>query len=140
MLQKFPWAPRLFSWNVTTLVTSYVGEPLRPESLPSNYQAQYSTILNDMKSVRVSHNDIFRPGHKLELHVKDGRLSVVDFGWATVNGSYATCPGVSPVAPPKFVRASDDGVMELLRNWETLASRLHALDQAQAGYRGGGEQ
>lgn len=96
---------------------------MRPKTLPADYVAQYAKILQDMKLIGVSHNDIFIPGHKMELHVQNKMLFLVDFGWATVNGSYATCPGVSSLAPPEFVPIADDKVMDVLHQWSTTKTR-----------------
>jgi len=90
LLQQFEWCPRLVTSNETTIVTKYAGDPITDDNVPLDANAQFVEILNDMASVGVRHNDIIFPCnehmHKIEVMVKDGRLMLLDFGWATVNG------------------------------------------------------
>ena len=93
-LQPFPWCPRLLGFTNTTLRLGHAGEPVSPATLPPDYTAQFNQMLADMTSVGVRHNDMFnpRPGcpncpAKHEVMVRRGRLMLVDFGWATIDGA-----------------------------------------------------
>jgi len=91
-LQEFPWCPRLIGWSNDTMELSLVGVPVTKRNLPEDYSAQFRQILDDMESVGVKHNDIIFPCTVERHHVKnevlvnDGRLSLVDFSWATIDG------------------------------------------------------
>jgi len=110
-LSPFPWSPKVVWHNSSDLITSYVGEPLTMFNIPLDYTEQYEKILVDMESVGVNHGDIYKVCHgrdkrKCEVDESRGRskedyelmvqhvngksyVSLVDFGWATVHGSYA---------------------------------------------------
>ena len=49
---------------------------------PKNLKEQFKKILDDMKSVNVQHNDI-KIGELLIN--KQGKISLCDFGWGSVN-------------------------------------------------------
>ena len=86
-LQSFSWAPKIICAREDLLVTTYMGEPMCREELQSSndYMLQLETILTDLRSVGVKHNDLAKPDLKEILKLHD-RLSLVDYGWATVDG------------------------------------------------------
>jgi len=88
LLQQFPWCPRLLGSTKYTVTTSFVGETVNKTNIPPDYADQYRQILADMASVGVKHNDIIptNPNKtKIEVMVMNGRLSLIDFSWGTVN-------------------------------------------------------
>ena len=89
-LQQFPWAPRLFCTGTDYMLTSYNGQTACQERLPRDYMAQVATILSDVQSVGVRHNDL-QKGAVADFLIDErtGRLSLVDYGWASLNGSLA---------------------------------------------------
>ena len=89
-LQQFPWAPRLFCTGTDYILTSYSGQPACQERLPQDYMTQMATILSDIQSVGVRHNDLHK-GYETDflMDERTGRLSLVDYGWASLNGSLA---------------------------------------------------
>jgi len=107
LLQRFHWVPRIISHTSSTIVMSYVGQPLTKETIPLNWKKQLKQILADMRSVGVRHNGIVRTDGILEIMEKDGTLYLVDFGWATVNGSLSCAPGI-PDEHPSFMKNFDD--------------------------------
>ena len=72
-------APRLLGASGSVIDMQYVGEPLRHHNLPQNWQDQAEKILECLRRAGCSHNDIKCDN----LAVHKGRLSVIDFGWAT---------------------------------------------------------
>ena len=117
LLEKFEWAPRLLALNDHMLTTLYVGVPVNAANIPKDYADQFDQILKDLKSVGVEHGDITYPGtHKIEIMVLDGHLSLIDFGWASVNGR-VPC-GLVPewkLRPHKrWVPRKDTNAMEVL--------------------------
>ena len=91
-LQQFPWAPRLFCTGTDYMLTSYNGQTACQERLPRDYMAQVATILSDVQSVGVRHNRLWlQKGAVADFLIDErtGRLSLVDYGWASLNGSLA---------------------------------------------------
>ena len=93
-LQQFPWAPRLFCTGTDYILTSYSGQPACLERLPQDYMAQVATILSDLQSLGVRHNEVQKSHNDLHktdflMDERTGRLSLVDYGWASLNGSLA---------------------------------------------------
>ncbi len=58
--------------------TRYIGDRIRVGSVPLDWSQQMSEILEVMFFIGVRHNDI-KPH---DILVQDGRLSLIDFGWA----------------------------------------------------------
>ena len=80
-LQSTGIVPRLLITNDErqAFVTEYVGEPVCAATLPHDWKAQRDHILSILKQYNCRHNDI-KPS---EILVQNGRLRVVDFGWAS---------------------------------------------------------
>ena len=89
ILSQFNWYPRLlYSDDVNQiLIFENVGEPISKKNKPRDFVEQMNTILTDIKSVNVDHNDI-KPGEIL-VNSK-GKVFLCDFGWASVN-DYLHC-------------------------------------------------
>ena len=83
---RFQWCPRLLATDPTdrVIVMSYCGEPMTPRNQPVDAKQQFSKIVDDMRSIGMRHNDI-KKGQ--ELLVQGGKLSLCDYGWATIDGS-----------------------------------------------------
>jgi len=138
-LSSFIWAPKLVWHNSTSIVTSYVGKPLNEFNIPLDYREQFEKIIADMESVGIGHGNIYKPCpnlykeldlkkcaeinkgngtsmEKYELMVeetaggKDPRLSLVDFGWAKLHGSYS-CGNHTDKAPPSYEYFEDESVI-----------------------------
>ena len=133
LLQQFAWCPRLVASSETTMITKSAGVPLTIDNIPLDADAQFAQILKDMASVGASHNDIISPCNdqamenkvrlkKLEVLVKDGRLSLIDFGWGTLNGA-VPC-NVSQHKFPRAKMCPDETVRGLLK---VLADQKKAL-------------
>ncbi|MCX5578212.1 phosphotransferase [Kaistia terrae] len=74
--------PRLLGNIPGLLRMEYVGEPTRHYNLPADWREQAERILAALASAGCCHNDIKCDN----LMVRDGRLTLVDFGWATAKG------------------------------------------------------
>lgn len=87
MLQRFDWCPRLLSHDEESkqIVMSFCGEPVNHINIPEDALDQAESILRDLKSLGIKHNDI-KPD---EVLVKDGKLFLCDFGWCCVNGDFS---------------------------------------------------
>src|SRR5665213_589112 len=71
--------PALRAAEQSELKLRYVGEPVRQYNLPGNWSEQAEAILAELEAVKCSHNDIKCDN----LTILDGRLHLIDFGWAT---------------------------------------------------------
>ena len=88
LLGAFSWYPRLLCSvdEEQILVFRYAGKPLTNENRPRDVAEQFGSILEDLASVNVQHNDIKNE----ELLVEAGQLRLCDFGWASV-GNDLSC-------------------------------------------------
>jgi len=114
LLTKFSWAPKVMWHNRSEMITTYMGKPMTVFNIPLDYREQYEKIIADLESAAVSHGDIykecfliksrkicfernkkgrglFHESYELMAQQLDGKtsLSLVDFGWAQVHGSWA---------------------------------------------------
>ena len=143
LLQGTGVVPKLRCANGHVLVTERVGTPLSEVNLPSDYREQLLRILQMMSAHGVSHNDLWKE-HDLELPSLfsteltvdgGGKLHVIDFNTATVNGSYACEVGVRPTALPPhlskyFIPSSDEGAMQVLDAMATVNRKLHSYTES----------
>lgn len=147
ILKQFKWCPTLFSYGEDFIITSFAGYPLNLTNVPDDMFTQVAQIIRDMRSVGVAHNDIVYPHKehvsdvskkrllkgKVEFMVLDGKISLVDFGWATVRGQYNTCPGVQDRVPIHVKRLDDERIPYILREFMENArdvtddSEIHLL-------------
>ncbi|BCP54475.1 hypothetical protein K32_30920 [Kaistia sp. 32K] len=74
--------PRLIDHTPGLLRMDYVGEPTRRYNLPADWRDQADAILAALASAGCCHNDIKCDN----LMVLDGKITLVDFGWATAKG------------------------------------------------------
>lgn len=87
-LRRFPWAPQLLCAGTDFTLTSYKGREACRQRLPAGYMAQVNTILSDLHSIGVRHNDIAKPwATDFVVDERNGRMGLVDYTWATINGS-----------------------------------------------------
>ena len=78
-LNDFNHTPNMISHNGNKLILSYAGEPLNSSNLPENWEVQIKTILDKLKDINCSHNDI-KP---TDLLVLNENIMLIDFQWAT---------------------------------------------------------
>ena len=70
--------PIHFDDKTRTVTTEYVGEKVNKRNLPDNWEQQRDFIICQLKTHNCRHNDI-KPD---ELIVHDGKIKLIDFGWA----------------------------------------------------------
>ena len=87
-LQPFAWAPRLLCIGRDYILMTRQGRPFCAEELPKDYRTQVHSIVTDMQSVGIRQNDMVKEGLS-DLVKMNGTVSLVDFTWATANGSLA---------------------------------------------------
>lgn len=108
----YPWCPRLVDHNphTKTMIMEYAGETITRDNKPHDWEEQLQTILHDLRQERIQHNDIKRQ----ELLVHNGRVMLIDYGWASLGKDYSCCQGFDPriKPPPPF---PDSTVFERIR-------------------------
>ena len=68
-----------------------MGQPACVEEFDVHFRMQLDVMLRDMKSARIHHNDLGKKGPMtgaIEVLRQNGRISLVDFGLASLNGSH----------------------------------------------------
>jgi serine/threonine protein kinase len=83
-LKNFDWFPKLLHYDDINqfFIFSNVGVPVTSINKPDDLEQQFETILQDMRSVNVQHNDI-KIG---ELLIDENqKVYLCDFGWGSVN-------------------------------------------------------
>jgi tRNA A-37 threonylcarbamoyl transferase component Bud32 len=70
--------PIHFDDNNKIITTEYVGERINKNNIPNDYEDQLNNIIKELEKHNCRHNDI-KPE---ELLVMNGKIKVVDFGWA----------------------------------------------------------
>ena len=130
-LSNFSWAPKLLWYNSSGLVTNYVDEPLSVYKIPLDYKEQLQKIVDDMKSVGINHGDIYKECHprcdtkkkeneQFEFMVQEesgktfASLSLVDFGWATKDGSYQCKKNMAASPHSDYKPDNDDEIFPKL--------------------------
>lgn len=71
-------SPKLINSGDGWLEMEYCGEEITCANLPCDWRQQVDTIADGLNEARIIHRDI-KTGNVL---VKDGRLYLIDFGWA----------------------------------------------------------
>ena len=88
LLQRFAWAPRLLCTGNNYILSSYSGQPVCRESAPSDFTKRVGKILSDMHSIGIRHNDLHKTSRTdFMIDLRTGRMSLLDYGWASINGS-----------------------------------------------------
>ena len=128
LLRQFAWAPKVLCVDDHAYVMQHRGGPRCRDQLPVDYEAQVTTIVKDMQSIGVRHNDMLKPGNNDFVVDSDGRVSLVDFGWASVNGSFAarcTFQGAKLSAPNRHPTTNANS---LLRGIQNLDETNHSVN------------
>ena len=87
MLQGFDWCPRLLAHDsdMRQIVMSFCGDPINHVNVPDDALDQAASILKDLQSLGIKHNDIKND----EVLVKDGKVFLCDFGWCCMEGDFS---------------------------------------------------
>lgn len=87
-LQHFAWAPQWLCTGDDYMLTLYAGRQACRERVPADFLAQVGVIMRDLHAVGMRHNDLQKEPEQTEFVVSDaGRVSLIDYGWATLNKS-----------------------------------------------------
>ena len=79
ILNDFIHTPNIISYDKNKLILSYAGKPLNYKNLPDDWQNQLNIILDKLKNINCSHNDI-KP---TDLLIFNNKIMLIDFQWAT---------------------------------------------------------
>ena len=109
--KRIDWVPQMLCTNSAMEATLMIhaGETVSTVNLPRDFRAQMEHIYRGMQSLHMRHNDIMKrglerfnrmfsqqspngfldAGSMLELAVQNGKLKLMDFSFATINGRYS---------------------------------------------------
>lgn len=112
---NFDWCPKLVDYDSEKIITEYCGESIDDKNIPDNFEEQIGKILLDLKSLNIKHNDIWVVGKEPELLVKNNKIYLIDFGWASINGDFSCGDNnISSEKKPNGIYR-DDLVIEYLK-------------------------
>ena len=96
--KNYDWVPRLINNNpkTKTITMKYCGEKLTKTNAPKNWREQLTKILTDLKKENIKHNDI----KNSELLVNNCHLTLIDYGWASIDNDWSCGGKFSSKAKP----------------------------------------
>jgi len=77
-LHDFKHTPNVINYKKNKITLSYAGEPITTKNLPEDWEIQIEKILDKLKEINCSHNDI-KP---TDLLVLNEIIMLIDFQWA----------------------------------------------------------
>ena len=77
-LHDFEHTPNIIHHKQNKIILSYAGEPLSSKNIPLDWEEQTELILNELKDINCSHNDI-KP---TDLLILNNKIMLIDFQWA----------------------------------------------------------
>ena len=93
---NYKWVPKIISFNNNEIVSTYCGEEVNSDNIPHDYLTQINSILIDLKKHKIKHNDI-----KInEILIKDNKIHLCDFGWASINDDFSLGINISKIKKP----------------------------------------
>ncbi len=96
----FTWAPKLLQCSQDPknpwFAMTYVGEPINTKNIPPDWIVQTKQIDKEMMELNCKHNDM----RACEILVHHGRISIVDFGWASCGSDFTCNMDISGDAKP----------------------------------------
>lgn len=132
------YVPRVLCSTRGMMLTERVGRPLTVHNIPHDYRVQAEVILAAMASRGVEHHDLFKSDSGSAFMVEflldsAGKLSAIDFGTGSINGS------VSCNAPPHlfgtrnlgFTQHQDSAILSVL-------DAMYAANRSLETYRSAG--
>ena len=82
---KITWCPKLLYYDDKLFILNYIGNEISEYNIPNDYLQQINKIKLELNQLNIQHNDI-----KLEeLLIKDNKIYLVDYGWASINNDYS---------------------------------------------------
>ena len=96
--------------NEKAILMTHCGEEINRNNIPNDWENQLKNILERLDSYKIKHNDIYKKAdhHKtIEILVKDKKMYLVDFGWATIDGKM-NCGNDQISNEPKPSGGTDD--------------------------------
>ncbi len=86
-LESLDFVPRLehVDSEEKIIITSYMGKRINRANVPEDWRKQLENIITILKNHKVKNADL----KETEILVNNGKLGIVDFGWASLDGDYS---------------------------------------------------
>lgn len=83
----YEWCPKLISVDpkCNIIKMTDVGRPINKQNAPSDWICQLQKIIDTLHNENIYHNDI----KKGEVLVKDGKISLIDYGWMSIGNDFS---------------------------------------------------
>ena len=107
-LRKLDFVPKILYADYVThaLYMTFAGERLTRQNLPANWEQQIKNIIAGLRNSDVQHNDIKTD----ELLVLNGKIMVIDYGWASDFGKPINPQWPAALAAEKVPFGFDDKI------------------------------
>jgi len=89
--KQYSWCPKLLFYDNESqiIILNYIGPSINKKNKPADWREQLKLILNDLVKENICHNDI----NKNNVLIKDNKLFLIDYGWASKINDWS-CNGV----------------------------------------------
>lgn len=81
----YDWLPKIIGYKRPYIIMSHCGSRITAANKPDNWILQCRKIIDDMRSSGCRHNDI----KQTEVLVKNGRIKIIDFQWASLRNDWS---------------------------------------------------
>ena len=103
-LEQYDCFPKIVYYNNILLVTEYIGEVIKKDTIPDNILFQINDINNILLKEKIIHSDI----KQNEMLIKDNKLYIIDFGWSRYNNKWSCDIGLCNKTMPNFDNSISD--------------------------------
>jgi predicted Ser/Thr protein kinase len=84
-LNQYDYFPKIVFYNNILLITEYIGDIIKKETIPNDILFQINDINNILSKEKIIHSDI----KQSEMLIKENKLYIVDFGWSKFNNKWS---------------------------------------------------
>ena len=121
---NYKWAPKLISFNNNEIISTYCGEEANSDNIPDDYVTQINSILIDLKKHNIKHNDI-----KInEILIKDNKIHLCDFGWASINDDFSLGINISKTKKPYGIIKDSNIIHTLYKIFKKKKHNLYRIE------------
>ena len=111
--RRYNWCPEILHYDLKSrqIYMTYAGNRITPENYPKDWKQQLESIIRDLESENLTHNDI----KEEDLLVHKGKLKLIDYGWMCKNGDFSCNRRFSSKEKPAEIYSDDTAVDRIER-------------------------